>query len=233
MSTKKKITKSKTTPQKPVQYKLAEEKPTVVEEPAIKYGTLNLDVTQRYTYADYLTWFDDKRRELISGFIHLMSAPVRIHQRISFVLSILINKFIEKRKGQCHIYYAPFDVRLPKNNKTADDEVFDVVQPDICVICDLSKLDERGCIGAPDLIVEVLSPSSLRHDSITKLSLYESAGVREYWLVDPKTKTVRVYILQSDGKYGTDTLYEYNQKAPVHIFEGLEIDLREVFEEII
>ena len=94
-NTQKKTKKSETTPQKPFRHTLTEEKPTIVEEPAIKYGTLNLDVTKRYTYADYLTWFDDKRRELISGFIHLMSAPVLIHQHISFVLTMLINKFID------------------------------------------------------------------------------------------------------------------------------------------
>ena len=203
----------------------------IVEEPPIVYNVLKLDETKRYTYADYLTWFDDKRRELIDGFIRLMSAPVRIHARISQKLNRAIDKFIEKKKGKCHIYYAPFDVRFPKNGETADDKIYDVVQPDICVICDLSKLDDKGCVGAPDLIVEILSPSTSKHDCETKFNLYEKFGVREYWIVDPHLKTIQVFLLQSDEKYNAGTKYEYHQKAPVHIFEGLEIDLKELFEE--
>ena len=204
--------------------------PNIVEEPFVMYGTLDLDESKRYTYADYLTWLDDKRRELINGFIHLMSAPMRIHARVSQKLNRVIDGFIEKKKGKCHVYYAPFDVRLPLNDETADDKIYNVVQPDICVICDLSKLDERGCIGAPDLIVEVLSPSTLKYDWNYKFNLYEAAGVREYWIVDPQAKVVNVFLLQSDGKYDLGTVYNCNQKAPVHIFEGLEIDLNELFE---
>jgi Uma2 family endonuclease len=106
-----------------------------------------------------------------------------------------------------------------------------VVQPDICVVCDLSKLDKRGCIGAPDLIVEVLSPSTAKKDWNKKLTLYETAGVREYWIIDPKAKAVYTFILQPDGQYDDGTMYECDQKAPVHIFEGLEIDLNELFED--
>ncbi|MDR1369248.1 MAG: Uma2 family endonuclease, partial [Dysgonamonadaceae bacterium] len=137
-------------------YKIPETNSPVVEEPFVMYGTLDLDESKPYTYADYLTWLDDKRRELIGGFIRLMSGPLRIHAHVSMKLSFFISKFIEKRKGKCHIYHAPFDVRLPIHGSKDDDKIIDVVQPDICVICDLSKLDERGCIGAPDLVVEVL-----------------------------------------------------------------------------
>jgi len=111
------------------------------------------------------------------------------------------------------------------NGETADDKIYNVVQPDICVICDLSKLDDKGCIGAPDLIVEVLSPSTLKKDWNFKFSLYETAGVIEYCIVEPKAKTVNVFLLQSDGKYDLGTVYECSQKAPVHIFGGLEIVL--------
>ena len=121
----------------------------IVKEPLVMYGSLNLDMSKRYTYADYLTWLDDKRRELIDGFIHLMSAPLRRHAGVSAKLSIRIGTFIENRKGKCRTYYAPFDVRLPLNGTKDDDKIYDVVQPDICVVCDLKKLDERGCIGAP------------------------------------------------------------------------------------
>ena len=202
----------------------------IVEEPFVMYGTLNLDESKRYTYADYLTWLDDKRRELINGFIHLMSAPNEIHARISYNWSLLTGIFVRKRKGKCRIYHAPFDVRLPLDNETADDKIYDVVQPDLCVICDLTKLDDKGCIGAPDLVVEVLSPSTLKYDWNYKFNLYEAAGVREYWIVDPKAKLVNVFLLQPDGKYDLGTVYECNQKAPVHIFEGLEIELNELFE---
>ena len=211
-------------------YEYPPTKPNIIEEPLVVYGTLDLDESKRYTYADYLSWLDDRRMELINGFIHFMSAPIRIHARISAKLFSKVDTFIEKRKGKCHIYYAPFDVRLPKNNETKDDEIYNVVQPDICVICDLSKLDDKGCIGAPDLIVEILSPSTLKNDWCYKFGLYETCGVREYWIVDPKGKTVNVFLLQPNGRYDSGTLYECNQKASVRIFEGLEIDLNELFE---
>jgi Uma2 family endonuclease len=195
------------------------------------YGTLILDETIRYTYADYLTWLDDKRRELIDGFIHLMSCPLRRHGRVSMDISIRIGTFIKKKKGKCEVYHAPFDVRLPLLGSTDDDKIYNVVQPDICVICDLSKLDDKGCIGAPDLIVEVLSPSTLKYDWNYKFNLYEAAGVREYWIVDPKAKVVNVFLLQSDGKYDLGTVYECGQNVPVHILKGLEINVNELFEE--
>ena len=212
-------------------YKQPSTEPCIVEEPFVMYGTLNLDESKRYTYADYLTWLDDRRRELINGFIHLMSAPNKLHARIIHLTSWFMESFVRQHKGKCQIYHAPFDVRLPVNNETADNKIYDVVQPDICVICDLSKLDDKGCIGAPDLIVEVLSPSTLKYDWNYKFNLYEAAGVREYWIVDPKAKVVNAFLLQPDGKYDLGTVYECNQKAPVHIFEGLEIDLNELFNE--
>ena len=212
-------------------YDLPSVKPDIVEQPFVMYGTLELDESKRYTYADYLTWLDDKRRELINGFIHLMSGPMRKHARSSSKLLIRIATHIEKKKGKCEVYHAPFDVRLPLHGSTDNDKIFDVVQPDICVICDLSKLDDKGCIGAPDLIVEVLSPSTLKYDWNYKFNLYEAAGVKEYWIVDPKAQTANVFLLQADGKYDLGTVYECGQNAPVHIFEGLEIDINELFEE--
>ena len=216
---------------KPLSYEIKEEKPTVVEERLFAYPALTLDMTKRYTYADYLTWKDDVRRELINGFIYLMSAPVRIHQKISFEINFRLASFVKKRKGKCQIYYAPFDVRLPKDGANNDDKIYDVVQPDICVVCDLSKLDGKGCLGAPDLIVEVLSPSTAKMDWNKKFNLYEKSGVREYWIVDPIAKLVYIFLLQPDGEYDCGKVYECNQKAPVHIFEGLEIDLNELFED--
>ena len=212
-------------------YELSATEPNVVEEPIDMYGTLNLDGSKHYTYADYLTWLDDKRRELIDGFIHLMSAPMLKHARISLDLSFLIGTFIKMKKGKCQVFHAPFDVRLPLNGSKDDDKIFDVVQPDICVVCDLTKLDDRGCVGAPDLIVEVLSRSTLKKDWNYKFNLYEKAGVREYWIVDPKAKMANVFLLQPDGQYDMGTVYDSDQKAPVTVLEGLEIDLNEIFED--
>ena len=206
------------------------ESSNIIERPFVMYGTLNLDESQRYTYADYLTWLDDRRMELIDGFIHFLSTPNTLHARISSNLCFQTGDFIHERNDKSHIYHAPFDVRLPLCESKEDDKIYDVVQPDICVICDLSKLDDKGCIGAPDLVVEVLSPSTLKYDWNYKFNLYEAAGVREYWIVDPKAKTVNVFLLQPDGKYDLGTVYECHQKVPVRIFEGLEIDLNELFE---
>lgn len=187
--------------------------------------------SQRYTYADYLTWQDYRRRELIHGRVYdLFSAPSMLHANISINLAFFFKWFIRKRKGKCRIFHAPFDVRLPKNGETDDNKIDTVVESDICVICDPAKLDERGCLGAPDLIVEVQSPSTRKRDLNEKLHLYESAGVREYWTIDPPPKTLTVFLLRENGKYGAGTVYKKG-KAPVGIFEGLKIDLKELFKE--
>jgi Uma2 family endonuclease len=104
-----------------------------------------------------------------------------------------------------------------------------VVQPDICVICDPSKIEERGCIGAPDLIVEIISPSTNKYDTGEKFKLYESSGVREYWIVFPREKAVKTFILQSDGKYDKGTIYKKG-RVPVYIFDGIAVNLNEIFE---
>ena len=189
-----------------------------------------LDLNKRYSYADYLNWADNKRREIINGFVHLMAGPSEFHARLTSTLNILMGMMVRSRKGKCRIYHAPFDVRLPLNGSNEEGEIFDVVQPDLCVVCDLSKIDKNGIIGAPDLIVEVLSLSTQKYDWNYKFNLYEKAGVREYWIVDPKAKIVNVFLLQSDGTYDKGAFYECNQKVPVFIFEGLEIDLSELFE---
>ena len=135
---------------------------------------LNLDLTKRYTYADYLTWWDDKRRELIDGFIKMMSpAASSIHESISVNLIYYLQGYIKNNKGGCKVFSAPFDVRIPVDGETSDKKIYTVVQPDICVVCDRSKIDKRGCLGAPDMIVEILSPSSLKRDTVEKFPLYE------------------------------------------------------------
>ena len=197
-----------------------------VKEPAVAYGK------KRYSYADYLTWTDDKMLEIINGIVYLFSAPFRNHAHSTANFFGNAWSFINRRKGKCKIYTAPFDVRLPIDGETADNKIYNVVQPDICVICDLSKLDERGCIGAPDLVVEVISPSTSKRDLDQKFSLYEKAGVNEYWVVYPNDGAVIVFLHQPDGKYDEGTTYELingAKKVPVKTLEGLEIDLDELF----
>jgi Uma2 family endonuclease len=209
------------------QYQPKEEEAKTVEEPVEIY----LSPTHRYTYADYLTWTDDKRRELIDGIVFLMSAPTRFHAGSSGSIFNKLYNFVTRRKEKCKVYHAPFDIRFPKNGETANDKIYTVVQPDICVICDPKKLDEAGCIGAPDLIVEVQSPSTAKRDLQEKFNLYESSGVKEYWVVYPKEKALTIFLLRENGKYDNGTTYQSEGKIPVSIFNGLEINLEELFED--
>jgi len=190
---------------------------------------LVLDMKKRYTYADYLTWMDDVRRELIEGFVMLMPAPRDIHVEVCYNISWHLGTIIKKNNGRCKVRPAPFDVRFPKNGETANDKIYTVVQPDISVICDLTKLDEDGCLGAPDMIVEVLSPSTAKKDWNEKFVLYEEHGVKEYWIVHPKDKAITVFLLQDNAKYDAGTLYERKAAIPVHIFDGYLIDLSDIF----
>ena len=192
---------------------------------------LSLDLNKRYTYADYFTWLDDKTRELIHGFIKVMSPAPRLgHALVSKNIYWHLESIVRKNKRKCKVFFAPFDVRFPKKGETADDKIDTVVQPDICVICDLSKLDERGCCGAPDMIVEVLSLSTYKKDVTEKFVLYEAAGVKEYWIVHPKDKGIHVFLLQEDGKYDAGTIYEVKEDIPVHVFDNYLINLNEIFE---
>ncbi|MDF1547018.1 MAG: Uma2 family endonuclease [Bacteroidales bacterium] len=191
--------------------------------------SLNLDLKKRYTFADYLTWWDDKRRELINGFVSLMTpAPSRIHQRIAVELLRQFSNYLHKQR--CEVYGAPFDVRFPsKKGEISDDKIYTVVQPDICIICDESKLDDRGCIGAPDLIVEILSSSTVKKDVWEKYKLYEEHGITEYWIVHPKDQTLTVFHLEN-GKYQHKGMYTRGLKVDVGIFEGkLSIVLDDIF----
>jgi len=176
---------------------------------------------QRYTYADYCSWDDGKRWELIDGIAYAMvPAPTRAHQGISGNLHSQLHGFLKGKP--CKLYAAPFDVKLE-----AEDYDDTVVQPDLVVICDPSKLDDKGCNGAPDLVVEILSPSTASNDWVTKLALYQKAGVREYWIVDPDSQTVSVHLLE-DGRYFV-TGYLNTGTLPVHVLEGCEIILADVF----
>lgn len=190
---------------------------------------LALDLSKRYTYADFLTWLDDIRRELVDGFVRMMGAPLRIHQEVSGNLYSSLRDIVKHSGGGCRVYSAPFEVRFPEGDEP-DGEIKTVLQPDVCVVCDLSKLRRRGCRGAPDLVIEILSLSSLRHDVDTKFHIYERHGVREYWVVDPVACGVNVYILGADGKYDEGTSYEESGAVPVSIFGGALIELSSIFE---
>ena len=182
-----------------------------------------LQETQRYTYADYCTWGDDERWELIDGIPYAMSpSPTRTHQKIVGNIYSRLEHFL--RGKSCEVYISPFDVRL--NPGTKDDTV---VQPDIVVVCDKSKLNDSGCVGAPDMVVEVLSPSTARRDRWLKFTRYIKAGVREYWIVDPETKTASVHIL-IDGAY-TANAYSDEDTVPVFVLDGCKINMGEVFGE--
>ncbi len=192
--------------------------------------TPKLDSNKRYSYADYLTWMDDVRRELYDGFIKLMTpAPSSRHQEISVNLTVLLGSFLIN-KG-CKLYHAPSDVRFPKDKKSTDDkQVFTVLQPDLYIVCDLSKIDVRGCLGPPDLIIEIVSPKNPKRDLKDKFDIYQEHGVREYWIVNPNDENVSVFVLDEKGKYQLTGMYAEDDKIPVNIFNGdLKVDLTEVF----
>jgi len=189
---------------------------------------LILDLKKRYTYADYLTWADDKARELIDGFIKMMSPkPKPIHQLVSCSLATELTMLVKKHKGKCRVY-PEIDVRLPKNGERDNDKIYTVVSPDISVVCDPTKIDDTGCLGAPDMIVEIQSFSTAKYDLTVKFNLYEQSAVREYWVVHPFEKGIEVFLLQPDGKYDEGTKYE-SGKIPVFIFDGVEIDFEDIF----
>ena len=175
-----------------------------------------------HTYGEYLTWPDELRYELIDGRAYAMSpAPTRRHQEI---VGELFRQIANALQGHpCRAYVAPFDVRLPRGSE-ADDDVDTVVQPDIAVFCDRSRLDERGARGAPDWIIEVLSPGTAGHDQLLKRDLYERHGVAEYWLVHPGDRLVTVYRLL-DGAYGKPHVQEFAGSLGPTIPDGVQVDL--------
>jgi len=179
------------------------------------------------SYSDYLQW-DKGRWELIDGEVFDMTpAPSRQHQKISGELFAEIHQKL--KDSHCEVYAAPFDVRLPDHDQVSDAEIMTVVQPDIVVVCDLAKLDDRGCLGAPELVIEILSPATAVKDLKNKRELYERHGVGEYWLVHPLDKLFRVYVLGADGRYGKDEIYADDDVIVSHTVEGVSIDLVDIF----
>lgn len=190
-----------------------------------------LDPDKSYTYADYLTWRFEEFVELIKGkVLRKMAGPSARHQRTSRQLGYAIEGFV--RKGPCEMFQAPFDVRLTRSTGNGDAQIKTVVQPDIFVVCDRSKIDERGCLGAPDWIVEILSPGNLSHDTRTKFDLYEENGVREYWILDPGLKAVVAYALAATGRYELVAEYAAPGPMPVAAVPGLVLQWADVFDDL-
>jgi Uma2 family endonuclease len=176
---------------------------------------------QSYTYADYCQWPEDEHRELLDGVAYAMTAPTRLHQDIVFELAGQIRNYLQGKP--CKGYVAPFDVRLPRKDE-ADDSVDTVVQPDISVICDKTKLDKLGCRGAPDWVIEVLSPSTALKDLNTKRNLYQRHGVQEYWIIHPEDRWIMVYLLNSQTQYGQPDVFGMDDPTQVQHFPDLYID---------
>ena len=186
----------------------------------------DLDLNKIYTYADYYSWKFDERVELIKGKIFRMSpAPNRFHQEISGEIFNTLKNFL--RGKPCKVYAAPFDVRLPRNTHD-DKKVLTVLQPDICVICDPAKLDSRGCIGAPDLVVEILSPGNNTRDMKNKYEAYEEAEVKEYWVVSPQDQTFIVHTLVN-GRFVLSPVKVAGDVVTSAALPGISIDLTDLF----
>lgn len=183
---------------------------------------------QPYTYKDYAAWPDDERWELIDGVAYNMSpAPSRFHQEISGALFNKIYNYLEGKP--CKVYNAPFDVRLPQG-KESEEDVITVVQPDITVICDRSKLDEKGCKGAPDLVIEIVSPHTVSKDMKEKPALYERHGVKEYWIIHPIDKLALVYRLQENRQYVKPEVYSEENTVESKVLAGFSVDLKTIFQ---
>jgi len=199
---------------------------TVKGQPAPAYD-------ESYTYADFLEWDEDVRAEIIYGKIYMMSTPLSIHQRISMRLSLRFAQFLEGKT--CEVFAAPFSVRLFPLEDRSDNTV---VEPDLVVICDPSKIDKHGCNGAPDLVIEIVSPSNRRMEKLLKFNLYLKAKVKEYWVVYPDDNQIEVHLFD-DGRCYTQ-IYGVNEPdtkeiergpeiIPVSVLDGLKIDTRDIF----
>jgi hypothetical protein len=175
-----------------------------------------------YSYADYLVWKIKERVELLKGKILEMSAPSPIHQEISGNLQGALFVFLKNSK--CKLYTAPFDVRFPQKGES---QVYTVVQPDLCVVCDFEKIDSKGCVGAPDLVVEILSPGNSKKEMKSKFALYQEEGVREYWIVDPERELVFVYV--ADNKKFKPTIPIADDYVYSTIFPDFKIHTSDLF----
>lgn len=183
----------------------------------------------RHTFADVLTWEENERIEVINGEAVMMAPLSSVHQEISVSITSQLYNFLEGKR--CKVYPAPFGVRLFEKDGEAPEDVDTMVEPDISVVCDMNKIDKHGCKGAPDLVVEILSPSTQRHDRLVKLGLYQRAGVREYWIVDPENKAVQVFLQDSGGILQLHEVYSREAVAKVNVLNGCFVELSKVFPE--
>lgn len=198
---------------------MTDNKTDKIEEPIASYGT-------SYTYADYLKFQYEEMVELIRGKIYKMSAaPRKNHQLISMALSNVIYNYLENKP--CQVFAAPFDVILPVRNQ-AKNKATTVIQPDICVICDENKLDDAGCFGAPDWIIEIISPATSKKDLNDKYSIYEEAGVNEYWIVFPLEQIISKYILKNKKYERTESYIPEDIISP-DLFPELKIEVEKIF----
>ncbi|MBI9100222.1 MAG: Uma2 family endonuclease [Spirochaetaceae bacterium] len=182
---------------------------------------------KKYTYADYLVWPDEERWELINGEAWDMSpAPKSSHQRVC--REILGNMWIYLKDKPCEVFPAPFDVRLVKDSQANEQDIYTTVQPDLSVVCNKDKIDEKGCLGAPDLIVEVLSPSTALKDESQKLKLYEEYGVREYWIVNPEAEYIMIYKL-TGPEFNKPDYYKGDDIIKSDVLTGFHIGLNDIF----
>ncbi|KRT14737.1 restriction endonuclease [Pedobacter ginsenosidimutans] len=208
---------------KPVPYPVLND-----DEPVRQFEELDASLT--YSYSNYLNWLFPERVELIKGKIFKMSpAPSRVHQEVAGNIFLKLGNFLDGKL--CKVYSAPFDVRFPKESK-ADKDVYTVLQPDICVICDKSKLDARGCIGAPDLVVEVLSPGNTKMELLNKYKVYEEFGVKEYWVVSQSDQSILIYTLNDSGKFQPSKIFTHSEKITSSVLPGFELELDDVFNDI-
>jgi Uma2 family endonuclease len=189
----------------------------------------DLDLNGTYSYADYLKWTFEERLELLRGKIFKMSpAPASKHQLIVGEIHYQIKKHL--RHKSCQVFLSPFDVRLSPRRKEANSKVLTVVQPDVCVVCDLSKIDKNGCVGAPDLVVEVLSPGNTGREMKDKYEIYEENGVKEYWLVEPNDKIVLVYVLNEQGRYVGLKPFTETEILTSAIIKDFAVPVSEIFD---
>jgi len=182
----------------------------------------------KYTYADYLTFPEGERWEIMEGIAYMQAAPSPIHQEVLGGLYSQIYQYLLDKP--CKVYPAPFCVKLISGNEKKNEDIKMIVEPDISIVCDPSKIDQRGCNGAPDWVVEIVSPSSARIDKFIKFNQYEKAGVKEYWIVEPDIKLVSVFILQENGRYGRPEIFTEEDRIKISIFADLEINLRLIFD---
>jgi len=182
-----------------------------------------------YTFADCLTWDENERAEIIGGEVFMMAPPSRAHQKVSGEIFRQLANYLEGKK--CEVYHAPFAVRLFEQDSDTPDDVDTMVEPDISVVCDKNKLDKHGCKGAPDMVVEILSPSTRRHDRLVKLGLYQRAGVKEYWIVDPENKAIQVFLQDGNGSLKIHEDYGREDVAKVNVLNGCFVELGKVFPE--